>query len=126
MEDRSEYLKAYKKYHYSKTRKIVTFPLLLKEFELLKAKAEQGEVTANTLAKEITLSYLENTPLQFFTAEQKEILQQYIRISRNIGNNINQLSHSSNIGERINVEILLDSLKHYEYEFKHLITNLKS
>jgi hypothetical protein len=43
-EKRSEYQKSYKKYHYTKTRKIVTFPLLNDDFEKIKSQADKSEI----------------------------------------------------------------------------------
>ena len=125
-EERHEYLKNYKKYHYSKTRKIVTFPLLIEEYEVLQKRALMSQLTSNAMAKELILSFLENKPSSFISAEQKDLLQQYIRISRGIATNINQMAHSSNIGERVDVNLLITSLKHYEDEFKHIIHKLNT
>ena len=56
--NRSEYFKSYKKNHYNKTRKIITFPLFLEEFEQLKEEADKLEIKVNKLVKKIVLSYL--------------------------------------------------------------------
>ena len=124
--DRSEYLKAYKKYHYSKTRKIVTFPLLLAEFKELEARAEKVGMSTNTMAKEVVLAFLENSTFSVLTTEKKKLINDYVRISRGIAVNINQMAYSSNIGERVDVNVLVHSLKSYEDEFKALITKLEN
>jgi len=122
--DRKEYLKYYKKYHYSKTRKIVTFPLLTQDYELLKSRALKYDLTVNKLSKEIILNYLENKEFKLYSKEQLALLKEYFRISRGIANNINQLARSANIGDFIDVNILILSLKKYEEEFKKLVEKL--
>jgi len=121
-EKRSEYQKSYKKYHYKKTRKIITFPLLLEEFETLKTKAEKIGTSSNKLAKEILLNHLEAQPQNFQSKEQLDLIKEYMRISRGIATNINQIAHSSNIGEMVDINILINSLKNYEDEFKALVS----
>ena len=83
-EKRSEYQKSYKKYHYKKTRKIITFPLLLEEFETLKIKADKIGTSSNKLAKEILLNHLEATHQNFQSKEQLDLIKEYMRISRGI------------------------------------------
>jgi thiamine monophosphate kinase len=121
-EKRSEYQKSYKKYHYKKTRKIITFPLLLEEFETLKTKADKIGTSSNKLAKEILLNHLEAQPQNFQSKEQLDLIKEYMRISRGIATNINQIAHSSNIGEVVDINILIGSLKNYEDEFKTLVS----
>jgi len=121
---RKEYLRSYQKYHYRKTRKMVTFALLNEEHKKFKKQADKVGVTANTLAKNIVLNYIENTPNNFSSIEQKELLKEYMRISRGIATNINQMAHSSNIGDYVDVNILINSLKNYENEFKKLLSKL--
>jgi hypothetical protein len=121
-EKRSEYQKSYKKYHYKKTRKIITFPLLLEEFETLKIKAEKIGTSSNKLAKDILLNHLESQPQNFQSKEQLDLIKEYMRISRGIATNINQIAHSSNIGEVVDINILIGSLKNYEDEFKTLVS----
>ena len=122
--DRKEYYKNYQKYYYQKTRKIVTFALLNKEHEELKSLADKYGFTVNAFAKNITLNYLENKPNSFDTVEQKKLIKEYMRISRGIATNINQLAYNSNIGQNIDVNILINSLKKYEDEFKKLLHRL--
>ena len=122
--DKKEYLKNYKKYHYNKTRKIVTFPLLNSDFELLKSKALKLDITTNSLAKELVVNSLKNQKNSFITKEQKELISEYIRVSRGIANNINQIARTSNMGEYIDINILISSLKSYEDEFKKLISKI--
>jgi hypothetical protein len=122
VEKRSEYQKSYKKYHYKKTRKIITFPLLLEEFETLKIKAEKIGTSSNKLAKDILLNHLEAQPQNFQSKEQLDLIKEYMRISRGIATNINQIAHSSNIGEVVDINILIGSLKNYEDEFKTFVS----
>lgn len=122
--DRTEYLKNYKHFHYSRTRQIVSFPLLTDDFEALKIRADTLDMKATKLAKEVVLNFIENSPNQFMTKEQWELVQSYIRISRGIANNINQIAYKANIGEFIDVNILISALKMYEDEFRLLIAKL--
>ncbi len=122
--DNKEYLKNYKRYHYGKTRKIVTFPLLLGDYQVLFEKSQKSSMTANAMAKKVVLNYLEDKPQNFQTLEQKEFLQEYMRISRGIATNINQMAHASNMGEYVDINILISSLKQYEDEFRTLLTKL--
>ena len=121
---RREYLKNYKKYHYSKTRKVITFPLLLDDYNAFKQRAEDIGISVNKMIKELALNYLENKPQDFQTKEQKALLQEYIRISRGIATNINQMAYSANIGEVVDIKILIGSLKRYEDEFKALLSKI--
>lgn len=123
--DRTEYLKNYKQFHYERTRKIVTFPLLTDDFEALKIRADALDMKATKLAKEVVLNFIENSPNNFMTKEQWELVQSYIRISRGIANNINQIAYKANIGEFIDVNILISALKKYEDEFRLLIAKLQ-
>jgi len=122
--DKKTYAQQYKKYYYNKTRKIVTFPLLLDEHSLLLSRAEKCSLTANAMAKDVVQNFLENSPQTFQTQEQKAFLQEYMRISRGIANNINQMAHSSNMGQMIDINILISALKKYEVEFRNLVTKL--
>lgn len=122
--DKKEYQKNYKKYHYNKTRAIVTFPLFEEEHKILRERATKSDLTANKMAKEVLLNFIENKSSHFQTAEQTQFIQEYMRISRGIATNINQMAHSSNIGKMVDITILIDSLKKYEDEFRHLISKL--
>ena len=122
--DKREYQKNYKKYHYGKTRTIVTFPLFEEDHKVLKERASKSDMTANKMAKEVLLNFIENKSSSFQTAEQTKFIQEYMRISRGIATNINQMSHSANIGTVVDVNILISSLKRYEDEFRNLLTKL--
>jgi hypothetical protein len=122
---RQQYLKNYKQ-QYKQNKKIVTFPLLLGDYQVLYDRATHIELSPNKLAKELILAYLSNKQRSFLSKEEKKVIQEYIHISRGIANNINQIAYKSNIGEVIDINILINSLKHYENEFKALIIKLKN
>jgi len=122
--NKKEYLKNYKKYHYHKTRKIVSFPLFCEEYEVLLARAEKSSLTANSMAKQLVLNFIENRNDSFISTAQKKMISEYMRISRGLANNINQMAHASNIGEVVDVHILIQSLKQYEDEFRNLVAKL--
>jgi len=123
-QDRKEYFKTYQKYHYQKTRKMVTFALLNAEHNILKTNATKFGLSSNALAKNIILNYLENIPNTFQTTEQKKLIQEYMRISRGIATNINQMAYNSNIGQSVDINILIHSLKNYEDAFKKLLNKI--
>lgn len=123
-QDRREYYKSYQKYYYQKTRKMVTFALLNDEYSILQKSAVKIGITPNALAKNIVLNYLENRPNDFQSTEQKQLIQEYMRISRGIATNINQMAHNSNIGQTVDIHILINSLKNYEDEFKKLLAKV--
>jgi len=120
--DKKEYQKLYKKHHYKTTRKIVTFPLLNEDYEILKARSQMFGLTSNSFSKEILLNFLHSQQNNFISPQEQKRLAEFIHISRGIANNINQLAHSSNIGEYIDINILAKHLKRYEDEFKAFIT----
>ncbi len=120
--DKKEYQKLYKKHHYKTTRKIVTFPLLNEDFEILKARSHIFGFTANSFSKEILLNFLHSKQNNFLSPDEQQRLSEFIHISRGIANNINQIAHSSNMGEYIDINILAQHLKRYEDEFKKFIT----
>jgi len=122
--DRKNYLRDYKQYHYNKTRKIVTFPLLVEDYEALKLQADAVEVKVNKFVKELILAHIEKSPHRLISKEKLTLIQSYIRVSRGIANNINQIAYNSNIGEYIDVSILINALKRYEDEFRALIHKL--
>ena len=114
------YQKTYKK-SYNQKNKIVTFPLSVAFFDELNRRAIISDIKVNSYAKNIITSRLNNSVPQMLTNEKKELIGEYIRISRGIANNINQIAYSSNIGEQINISILINALKSYEDEFKQFI-----
>ena len=116
----SNYQKAYKK-SYNEKNKIVTFPLSVAFFDELKRRAIISDIKVNSYAKNIITSHLNNSVPNMLSVEKKELIGEYIRISRGIANNINQIAYSSNIGEQINISILINALKSYEDEFKQFI-----
>ena len=97
---------------------------MLEDHNILKERAGKSDMTVNKMAKEVLLNFLENKPQGFQTTEQTKFIQEYMRISRGIATNINQMAHSSNIGELVDINILIGSLKKYEDEFRNLLTKL--
>ncbi len=124
--DKQEYQKLYKELHYSKTRKIVTFPLLNDDFSLLEKASGRLHQSNNAFAKNITLNFLYSYNEPFITDEQKVVIREYIRISRGIANNINQLAYRSNIGEYVDINVLFAELKRLEDSFSNFISNGKA
>lgn len=119
--ENTDYQKEYKKL-YKQKNKIVTFPLSNAFYEELKKRAIFLDLKTNSYAKNIITEYLNNNILKTLSHEQKEYIREYIHISRGIANNINQLAYKSNIGEVVDINILISSLKSYEDEFKKFIT----
>lgn len=119
----SEYQKNYKQKYYDEN-KIVTFPLKNAYFQELKRRSLHFDMSVNSYAKNLVTNALNEDTISLIAPDKKEYISNYIRISRGIANNINQMAHNSNIGENVNVSILIQSLQHYEEEFKKLINNL--
>ncbi len=119
----SNYQKEYKK-QYNEKNKIVTFPLSNAFYTELKRRAIILDIKPNSYAKHITTEFLNNNVLKTLTSEQKELIRDYIHISRGIANNINQIAHKTNINETIDINILISSLKTYEDEFKKFISKV--
>ena len=118
-----DYQSSYKK-SYNKKNKIVTFPLSNAFFEELRRRAIILDIKTNTYAKNVVTSFLNNEPLVQLTQEKKDYINEYIRISRGIANNINQIAYKTNIEEMIDITILINSLKNYEEEFRKFITKV--
>lgn len=125
-QEKNEYLKLYRELHYSKTRKIVTFPLLLDEFGLLQKASSSLKLSTNMCAKNIVSNFLHSYHEPIISDEQKAVIREYIRISRGIANNINQLAYQANIGQFVDVNILFNELKHLEDGFSRFIANGKA
>jgi hypothetical protein len=115
-----DYQKKYKKSYNSKN-KIVTFPLSIAFHDELKRRAIYLDLKTNSYAKSIITTFLNNSTPKILSYEQKEFINEYIRISRGIANNINQIAHKTNITEQIDINILINALKSYEEEFKKFI-----
>ena len=109
---------------YSSKNKIVTIPLKNAYFEELKRRSLYYDLSTNTYAKNIITNFLNNDTTSTISSMQREYISKYIHISRGIANNINQLAYNSNIGENIDINILLNSLRKYENEFKSFILKM--
>lgn len=118
---KTNYQKEYKK-SYKQKNKIVTFPLSIAFYDELKRRAIYLDVKTNSYAKNIITTFLNNSTPKILSYEQKEFINEYIRISRGIANNINQIAHKTNLNETIDINILINALRIYEDEFKKFIT----
>lgn len=119
----TNYQNEYKK-NYNLKNKIVTFPLSNAFYNELKRRAVISDIKTNSYAKNIITTFLNNNVPNTLSAEQKEFIKEYIHISRGIANNINQIAYKSNINEIVDVNILINSLKTYEEEFKKFISKV--
>lgn len=119
--ENTDYQKKYKK-GYNDKNKIVTFPLSVAFFDELRKRAIYLDTKTNSYAKSIITSFLNNSTPKTLSYEQKEFINDYIRISRGIANNINQIAHKTNMGEQIDIHILINALRTYEEEFKKFIS----
>jgi len=119
----SDYQKNYKQ-KYMQENKIVTFPLKNPYFNELKRRSQYYDLSVNTYAKNIITNSLNEDTTSLISTQKKEYISKYIHISRGIANNINQIAHNTNIGSTIDVNVLIQSLKYYEDEFKKFISNL--
>lgn len=116
-----DYQEKYKK-SYNDKNKIVTFPLSVAFFDELRKRAMYLDLKTNSYAKNIITTFLNNSTPKTLSFEQKEFINDYIRISRGIANNINQIAHKTNMNEMIDINILINSLRKYEEEFKNFIS----
>lgn len=116
-----DYQEKYKK-SYNDKNKIVTFPLSVAFFDELRKRAMYLDLKTNSYAKSIITAFLNNSTPKTLSFEQKEFINDYIRISRGIANNINQIAHKTNMSEQIDINILINSLRKYEEEFKNFIS----
>jgi hypothetical protein len=119
----NNYQENYKKL-YKQKNKIVTIPLKNAYYDELKRRSLYYDLSVNTYAKNIITNFLNEDTTSLISPAQKEYISKYIQISRGIANNINQLAHTSNIGKNIDTNILLNSLRQYENEFKNFIMKL--
>ena len=121
MSNRNNYQKEYKK-SYKDKNKIVTFPLSTAFHSELHRRAIYLDIKTNSYAKSIITSFLNNNTPNILSYEQKEFINDYIRISRGIANNINQIAHKTNMSDTVDTNILINSLMRYEEEFKKFIS----
>jgi hypothetical protein len=119
----NDYQKNYKK-KYNELNKIVAFPLKKPFYDELNRRSLYYDLSVNTYAKNIITNSLNEDTISIISPIQKEYISNYIQISRGIANNINQIAHRTNIGDTVDVGVLVKSLQHYEDEFKKFITNL--
>jgi len=122
---REEYQKEYRK-KYALQKKIITFPLDISFFHEISRRSKIIDMSVNSFAKNIITTYLNNEKPIILTDYQTQQINQYIRISRGIANNINQLAHSSKGGLGVDVNILLQTLKSYEDNFTDIIKKLSN
>ena len=118
---KQQYQKEYKK-GYKQKNKIVTFPLSNIFYDELYKRSVYYDLTTNSYAKSIVTNFLNSQTLTELSKEKRSLIQEYIQISRGIATNINQIAYKTNIGETIDVNILINSLKYYEDEFKKFIS----
>lgn len=117
----SEYQKNYKQ-KYNRENKIVSFPMKNHFYNELQRRSSMYDLSVNSYAKNIVTNSLNNDTTSNLTTQEQEYISKYIHISRGIANNINQIAHNSNMGNTIDIDILIKSLKHYEEEFKKFIS----
>jgi hypothetical protein len=121
--DKKEYKKAYKQY-YKKIKKIVTVPLDTEEFIKLETYAKSRDLSTNKLSKEILSNFVNSKEDVIITKEQQQTISEYIHISRGIANNINQIAYKSNLGEYVDINMLLSKLKENEDKFKEVMSKI--
>ena len=122
---REEYQKNYRS-EYALKKKIVTFPLDIAFFQELSRRSKIIDCSVNSFAKNIVTTYLNNEKPMILTSYQTEQINQYIKISRSIANNFNQMAHNSNNGLGVDINILLKTLKSYEDNFTNIIQGLNN
>lgn len=117
------YQKVYKK-QYNQDNKIVTFPLSNIFYDELSKRSVYYDMAINSYAKSIITNFLNSDTPKSLSKDKTALIKEYIHISRGIATNINQIAYKSNIGESVDINILISSLKHYEDEFKKFISKV--
>jgi hypothetical protein len=80
-------------------------------------------ISSNSYAKNIVLNFLENRPYTELSSTQKELINTFIRQTRGVANNINQIAHQTNLnGVFLNHEMLLHEVKKLEDNFISLVS----
>ena len=120
---REDYQKQYKK-EYALKKKIITFPLDNAFFQELSRRSKIIDISVNSFSKNIVTTYLNNEKPMILTSYQTEQINQYMKISRGIANNLNQMAYDSNNGLGVDINILLQTLKNYEDNFTKIISGL--
>lgn len=115
------YQKEYMK-NYKKKNKLLTCVLANKQYELLAKKSSYYDLTINAYAKQILTKFLNHNHELPLTKDRVDFIKQYIRISRWVASNINQITKKANIEDTIDISILISLLQNYEKEFKAFIT----
>jgi hypothetical protein len=124
-EQTTEYQKYYRKY-YKTQKKKVTVPLDIEEYNKLESFAKKRDITTNKLSKEILENFINSKSEISIPKEQEKLIKEFIRVSRGIATNINQIAYKSNIQDHIDINLLLNSLKKNEDNFKKLVTDLNN
>lgn len=120
---KQEYQKEYKK-SYKQKNKVVSFPLSNIFYEELRKRSIYYDMATNSYAKNIVTNFLNSDTSKSLTKEKVAFVKEYMQISRGIATNINQIAYKTNIGETIDINVLINSLKHYEDEFKKFISKV--
>lgn len=115
------YQKIYKE-QYKQDNKIISFPLSNIFYEELRKRSIYYDLKVNSYAKSIVTNFLNSDTPKSLSKEKVDFIKEYMQISRGIATNINQIAYRCNSGENINTDILLNSLKQYEDEFKKFIS----
>ena len=115
------YQKVYKQ-QYKQDNKVISFPLSNIFYEELRKRSIYYDMKVNSYAKNIITNFLNSDTPKSLSKEKTAYIKEYIQISRGIATNINQMSHKCNSGEQVDITILLNSIKHYEDEFKKFIS----
>jgi hypothetical protein len=123
--DKREYNKYYRQY-YKTQKKKVTVPLDIEEYNKLESFAKKRDITTNKLSKEILENFINSKSEISIPKEQEKLIKEFIRVSRGIATNINQIAYKSNIQDHIDINLLLNSLKKNEDNFKKLVTDLNN
>ena len=122
-DEKQTYQKEYQKQYLEKNKR-VSFILSNVFFEELRKRAVISDISVNTFSKNIITNHLNNSNFKPLNKEQEKHIKDYIRISRGIATNINQIAYKTNIDEVIDINILIKSLQSYEEEFKKFIQKI--
>ena len=118
MNKRKEYQKQ-KNAERKLTHKRVELYLPIAEYKTFQKLANKEQTSANTLIKNMAIAYRDTR--YFMPAELKQELTELSLLIRNIANNLNQLSHSANIFQEVDKNLVFSHLQTLDSTIKNFV-----
>jgi len=119
-EKRKKYLK-----EYNKNSKRVSITLSIQEYKILEKEAKKFGLKPTTFLKEKCFKSFDDK--KFLSKEQEDELKEFVKLTRSIANNINQMTKHSHIFNTIlNKKSVMHNLDFFEKKVVEFITRDKS